>query len=280
LARRNNKKRVAAPSAESVAPPPMRADVTFATPTEFVELPSKGRFYPEGHPLHNVEEVEIRFMTAKEEDILSSSILLKKGIMLDRFIENILIDKSVNVQTLYSGDRNAILLAARITGYGSDYDTRMSCPSCNTVSDYTFDLSEYGLNYAEEVEDLGLTLTSAGTYTLEMEKSKVHLEIRLLDGEDEKYLTRITESKKKNNLMETPLTDLLKMIIASVNGDDSRSTVENYVNSMPAYDSRHIRKIYAQINPNIDLTKNFNCPACGKTTQLEVPLSADFFWPK
>jgi len=219
-------------------------------------------------------------MTAKEEDILASSTLLKKGIMLDRFIEGVLIDKSINVKTLYSGDRNAILLAARITGYGSDYETRIACPSCNLVSDYTFDLSEYNLNYAEDVEDLGLTLTAEGTYTIEMEKSKVHLEIRLLDGEDERYLAKVTESKKKNNLMETTLTDLLKMVIASVNGDDSRSTVENYVNSMPAYDSRYIRKIYAQINPNIDLTKDFNCPACGKTTQLEVPLSADFFWPK
>ena len=280
MARRNNKKRVSRPDAESVSASDMSSDVKFATPTEFVELPTRGRFYPEDHPLHNAKEVEIKYMTAKEEDILSSSTLLKKGIMLDRFIESILIDKTIGAKSLFSGDRNAIMLSARITGYGPEYDARVTCPSCGAASVYTFDLGEYGISYADDLEHLGMTLTDNGMYSFEAEKSKAQLEIRLLDGEDERYLSKVSESKRKNNLLETPLTDLLKMIIASVNGDDSRTTVENYVNSMPAFDSRHLRNVYAKINPNIDLTKDFDCSACGKTTQLEVPLSADFFWPQ
>jgi len=279
LARRNNKSRTGA-SKSSPPQPPVESTINFVTPTEFVELPSKGRFYPEGHPFHRAEEIEINFMTAKEEDILSSTTLLRKGIMLDRFIESVLVNKSVDAQTLYSGDRNAILLHSRITGYGSLYETRITCPSCNKASDYTFDLSEYGIDYAEDIEDTGLSATPRGTYILEAPKSKVQLEIKLLDGKDEKYLTRLSESKKKNNLLETPLTDMLKMLIISVNGDENRKTIEDYVNSMPAFDSRYIRNIYAQINPNIDLTKDFSCSICGNSTQLEVPLSADFFWPK
>jgi hypothetical protein len=280
LARRSNKKRTSSPPAESATAAAMSSDVKFVTPTEFVELPTRGMFYADDHPLHNVKEVEIKYMTAKEEDILSSSTLLKKGIMLDRFIESILIDKSINAKSLFSGDRNAIMMSARVTGYGPEYDAKVTCPSCSVSSVYTFDLSDYGISYADDLEHLGLVLTDEGTYSFEAEKSKAQIEIRLLDGEDERYLSKVAESKRKNNLMETPLTDLLKMVIASVNGDDSRTTIENYVNSMPAFDSRHLRKIYAQINPNIDLTKDFDCSACGKTTQLEVPLSADFFWPK
>ena len=95
MARRNNKKRVSRPDAESIPASGVSSDVKFTTPTEFVELPTRGKFYPDDHPLHNAKEVEIRYMTAKEEDILSSATLLKKGIMLDRFIESILIDKSI-----------------------------------------------------------------------------------------------------------------------------------------------------------------------------------------
>ena len=283
LARRSNKSRTGTSMGSkvpSVSSPMMENNTGFTTPTEFVELPSQGLLYPEGHPLHNKEEVEIRFMTAKDEDILSSQVLLKKGIMLDRFIQNILVDKSIDPQDLYSGDRNAILISARITGYGADYKVNVTCPSCTRTTDYEFDLSEYGVDYADNHEELDLTITPNGTYLLETPRTKVQLEIRLLSGKTEKYLTDLSESKRKNNILETPLTDTLKMIIVSVSGNADRNHIETYVNNMPAYDSRHVRKIYSQITPNIDLTKNFICPNCDIETQLEVPLTSDFFWPK
>ena len=282
MARRNSD-RTAAPIGQKVPgvkPPVMGNDMGFTVPTEFVELPTRGRLYPEGHPLHGKEEVEIRFMTAKDEDILSSQTLLRKGIMLDRFIHSVLIDKSINPQDLYSGDRNAILVAARVTGYGPVYRTNITCPSCSDTSEYEFDISEYSLNTADDYEKHGLSITSNGSYTLETPKSKVKLEIRLMDGRVEKYLKDISASKRKNNLLETPLTDLLKMIIISVNGNTDRHYVESFVENMPAFDSRHIRKIYPEISPGIDLTQNFDCSKCGFVTQLEVPLNADFFWPK
>ena len=120
---RNNQDRLGsqAPSAD----PPIPATSTpnqleFVVPTEFVELPSRGLLYPEGHPLCGVSEIEIKFMTAKEEDILTDKVLLKKGLALDRLMSNIILDKSINPDTLLTGDRTAIMIAARRSAYGSE----------------------------------------------------------------------------------------------------------------------------------------------------------------
>ena len=114
---RDNSKRVSA----AADPVPTAVDETrpsldFSTPTELVDLPSKGRFYPEGHPLHNAETIEIKFMTAKDEDIITSRTLLKKGIVIDRLLQSVIVNKSINVQDLLIGDKNAIVVATRITG--------------------------------------------------------------------------------------------------------------------------------------------------------------------
>ena len=131
-----NSDRLGAQSVQSSAPPPQITQnndanpFSFVVPTEFVELPSKGKYYPEHHPLHNQETIELKHMTAKEEDILTSRALLKKGVALDRLLDSIIIDKRIKGENLFVGDRNAILLAARISGYGSDYSTKITCPSC------------------------------------------------------------------------------------------------------------------------------------------------------
>ena len=132
---RNNQDRLGAVN-KGEEPPvqqqPQQVEQTlqFVTPTEFVELPSRGKFYPEGHPLHNTEIIEIRHMTAKDEDILTSAALLKKGLAIDRFLQNIIVDKSINIADLLVGDKNAIIVASRISGYGAQYEAGISCPSC------------------------------------------------------------------------------------------------------------------------------------------------------
>ena len=113
----------------------------FITPTEIVDLPSKGLGYPKNHPLCGKDSVEIKYMTAKEEDILSSASLLKKGIALERFLKAILKDQSIDPETMLSGDRNAVIIAARSSGYGFDYDTKVNCPSCGEANKMSFDLS-------------------------------------------------------------------------------------------------------------------------------------------
>ena len=131
---RKNKDRLGspAPTAPVSTQAPEEGGLAYVVPTEFVELPSRGEHYPEDHPFQNKEVVEIRHMTAKDEDILTSRSLLKKGLAIDRLIQSILVDKTVDTDSLLIGDKNAILVQTRIHAYGPTYDTRVLCPACST----------------------------------------------------------------------------------------------------------------------------------------------------
>ena len=126
---RNNQARTGAQKAPKAAqelpqvedsPVSTGGTLSYVAPTEHVELPSEGRYYPPGHPLYKQDTVEIRYMTARDEDILSSQALLRKGLAIDRFLQNVIVDKSINIEDLLIGDKNTVLIAARVTGYGSE----------------------------------------------------------------------------------------------------------------------------------------------------------------
>lgn len=251
---------------------------SFVTPTEFVDLPSKGEYYPKGHPLHKQDTVEIRYMTAKDEDILTSRTLLKKGIVLDRLIKNILVNKKVQPEDLLIGDKNAIIVAARTTGYGSEYTTRLNCPSCGEYVEYSFDLEEAVVNNGELTEDI--QRTENGTFIIRLPKLDVDVETRLMTGRDEAHLSKLSASKKKHKLGDSLLTDQFKQFIVSVNGNTGEEIINALVEHMPAYDSRFLRRHYQAAVPNIDLTQSFECSNCELEQEMEVPFTADFFWSK
>lgn len=252
----------------------------FETPSEFVDLPTRGVFYPPDHPLHNKEQVEIKHMTAKEEDILASKALLKKGLAIDRFLQSVIKDHNINVADLYVGDRNAILIAARITGYGEEYTTQVTCPNCMTVTKFSFDLGEQVLAEGALSSDSGIKITERGTILLTLPGLKVDVELRMLTGKTESYLTRLAISKKGKDRVDSSLTDMLKTIIVSVNGRTDSTTIESLVNHLPARDSKLIRDTYAKAVPNISLKQRFECSSCSLEDEMEVPLNAEFFWPK
>ena len=260
----------------SEAPPnPMLA---FATPTTFVTLPSRGSLYPENHPLHGREELEIRFMTAKEEDILTSQSLLKKGIAIDRMLQSIILDPKVKVEEIAVGDKNALIVAARISGYGKDYEVGVTCPSCNSQTEFSFDLEKHSINYGEDLEEFDVVKTTQGTFMIKTPTLGVEVELRPMYGSDERYLSQLTASKRRKNLPETVLTDQLKRLVLSVNGDNSSQVREAFIQNAPALDTRYIRQAYRQVMPNIDLTQEFVCSSCGVETEMAVPLTAKFFW--
>jgi len=283
---RNNEERTGAPSTAAEAPSLIESQdkLSFSVPTEIVDLPSKGEFYPEGHPLHGKDTVEIKYMTAKEEDILTSESLLRKGVAIDRMLQNLILDKNVDVNDLFVGDKNALLVAARITGYGEEYDTSVACPACFKTQEYTFDLGACEpkpLLKSEALRSLeGVSYNKDGTYSLKLPRSATSVSVRLLTGKDEKSLEQGKASKKKHKLPDTNLTDLLKAIIVSVNDSTSREDVNGFVDSMPALDSRYIRKIYPLLTPNVDMSQEFTCSSCGHEQALEVPVTANFFWPE
>ena len=259
---------------------PPSAQMSFATPTEFADLPSGGKFYPEGHPLHNKDSVEIRYMTAKEEDILSSKTLIRKGVVLDRLLQSVLVDKNINPDDLLIGDKNALIVAVRVTGYGSEYATSVTCPVCSNIADHVFDLENGEINSGDNFGDFDLKKTDDGTFVVKTPASEANVEFRLLIGQDEKSFVKIEANRKKHNLPETSLSDQLRAMIVSVNGNSDPTYIQSFIEHAPAKDSSCVRRAYLQVNPNIDLSQLYDCPGCGFTSLLEVPLSADIFWPK
>lgn len=256
-----------------------RPTFNFAVPTELVDLPSRGRFYPEGHPLHMAEAIEIKYMTAKDEDILTSPSLLKKGIAIDRFLSNIILNKRINVQTLLTGDKNAILVASRINGFGPDYTTKVTCPNCTTVSENTFDLDAVEAYHGDDHEGHDIVPTDRGTFTIRLPKTKFEVEVRLLTNRDENELVSKMQSKKKV-AYETNLTDQLRKIIVSINGVEDPQTIHRAIDVLPAYDSRYLRAAYLKVVPGLDMTQHFACPSCGFEKEVDIPLTVDFFWSR
>jgi len=254
---------------------------SWATPTEMINLPSGGKFYPPGHPLHNSDTVESKYMTAKEEDILTSRSLVKAGIAIDRVLENLIVDKNIDVNSLLVGDKNALIIAARVTGYGNIYETKVTCPACSEQNEYAFDLND-GIvsDPSSALEDFNATLTDRNTFLLETPMTKAQVEVRLLTGEDEMKLFKKAQRNAKKKLNDSTLTDQFRAFIVSVNGSDDVMTVASFVNAMPARDSRFLRTFYTAASPNIDLTQTFECSSCGYSADMEVPLTIDFFWPK
>jgi hypothetical protein len=258
---------------------PEQSGFSFVVPTEFVEIPSQGKYYPDNHPLSNQDTIEIKQMTAKEEDMLTSRTLLRKGIALERVMQSLIVDKRISPNTLLVGDRNAILIAARISGYGADYETNITCPQCGTTQGHTFDLIDATQVRHSEIDTNQITANEDGTFTATLPATKVEVSFRLLTGNDEKNLLNQIENARKSKKEENTITRQLKQFIVSVNGDATQETINYLVNNVPSSDSRYLRNLFARVTPDVNLTQNFECSECNYDSVMEVPLTADFFWP-
>mgnify|MGYP003627022609 FL=1 len=281
---RDNENRFGGPLAPDESPPPSESvqekqGMSFVVATEIVDLPSGGNFYPEGSPLHGVESIEVKHMTAKDEDILVNRSYITKGVVLDRLLQSVLVDKNFGVDDLLVGDKNALLVATRITGYGSEYNTKVLCPACGIISENSFDLDEIGATEsntgAHEAQQ-----TANGTFLLTLPNSGVEVEIRPFTGRDEKNILSSNKTRKKNKLPELGLTDQMKRYIMSANGSENKKDISDFVDVMPAMDSRYLRGAYKELIPNVDLVQHFECPECTHEQEMEVPFTSDFFWPK
>jgi len=278
---RNNQDRFGAKHEGGEAPVEKSAELKFVRPSEFVTIPSRGA-YPKGHPLHEKETLEIYYMTAKDEDILSSEALLKKGVAIERFIENVIVDKNINPKSLLTGDRNAIIIAARSSGYGNAYETSVTCPKCGSKSTEVFDLDNPKIKETiYENDELNLGRGGDGYFFTQMPQSKYVVKFRLLTGKDEIEMVESKLKKKKRKIagLENNVTNQFKRMIVDVQGINDQSMINRFVDVMTSRDSSHLKKCYNEVNPNIEIKNDFECESCGHQQELEVPLNADFFWP-
>ena len=283
MSRRNNPERLGAPQPDAPAPPPQTTNTqtdifSFINPTEFVDLPSRGELYPEGHPAHGLDSIEIRHMTAKEEDILTSESLIKKGVALDRVVDSLIVDKRIKAANLLIGDKNALLIAARITGFGSDYGVKITCPVCITENDCNIDLQAIKSKSPEETDS---KLLENGNYEIVFpEYNNLAVEVKLLRGADERKLTQNREQRRKAKKEDSLITDQLGAIIVRVNEVTDPALLKQFVEQCPTKISREIRTRYEKIMPDVDMSVPFTCSNCEYESEVDMPMTAEFFWPR
>jgi len=283
---RNNEDRTGAKESPDVAAAVEAAAPTekasspleFVTPTDFVELPSQGKGYPDGHPLKNKDVIEIKYMTAKEEDILTSQSLLKKNLALERFLESVIVDKNISPKAMLVGDRNAVLIAARSSGYGNLYETQVACPACGEKSPQVFDLNKPTIWHGDTSNE-NIVATGAGTYMIKVPASGFDVEVKLLTGKDENNITHRQNVEKRNKMPEKNMSIQYRSMIVSVEGHSDHRVIDHFMRHAPAKDMRALRNAYKVISPDIKIMKHFECPSCDHVQELEVPFGADFFWP-
>jgi hypothetical protein len=250
---------------------------SYVTPTDLVDLPSKGRYYHPAHPLHQQASVEIKEMTAKEEDILYNKSYLEKGVVLDKLLESIFINKAIDPKSLIVSDKNAILIKARIQGYGNLYPVGMECPECGSKTDTEVDLNEL-LKIIEPVYSETVKLLENGLVSIVLPSTKWIVEVRPLSGYDQEKLQKILEGRRKNKLEENALIETIKAFIFSINGLSDEASIQAALTNMPAKDSKYLRNIYGDVFPNISSVAKAKCGICDSETDLEVPFNLNFFW--
>ncbi len=254
----------------------MRDDFGFEVPVESVPLPSTGIVYPSDSPLHGRETVEIRAMTAREEDILTSRALIKKGTVITELIKSCLVDKRIQVQDMLVGDRNAMMVALRITGYGAGYNVEVTCPKCAAQSKQEFDLS--GL----AIKRLSVQPVAMGTNAFEFKLPVTNKTVvfKFLTGRDEEDISVMQErSKKQGAVADSLVTTRLQYSIVSIDGKTDRGAINSFIRNMPARDSMALRKHMDAHEPGIDMKAEMDCPSCSEVSEVRMPLGASFFWP-
>lgn len=248
----------------------------FDIPTEVVRLPSRGKLYPPSHPLHNQETVEIKTMTAKEEDILTSPAYIKQGVMIDKLIESCLMNKSITAQSLLSEDKMAILIGIRVTGYGPELNGNFHCDSCDKEQTAKFFLNSFTIHESK----IQPTIEGENLFECELPRTKLKVQFRVLySGEEQALMKDIEKSSKFKAGRQTNVTTKLLHSVQSINGKNDKQEISKIIMNLPAGDSRFLRKQMQKAEPSIDTKQEINCPECGESKEVDVPIGASFFFP-
>lgn len=243
-------------------------------PTEVITLPSQGKYYPEGHPLSS-GQIEIKYMTAKEEEILASQNLIRKGVVLDKLFESIIVDKSVNVDDILIGDKNAIMLATRILGYGPQYKVEIE-DELGEKQEVTIDLSKI---QTKEVDFELINRNNRYEFTT---STGVTIEYRLLTHGDEKKIDVDVKALERLNKggASSELTTRYRYMITSVDGETNTQAITKFINNQfLTRDTRLFREEIRKIQPDVNMEFEYENPQTGEKEVRPIPMGVGFFWP-
>jgi hypothetical protein len=246
-------------------------------PIEVIELPSKGKAYPKDNPLSK-GTVELKYMTAKEEDILASQNLIKKGVVLDKLFESVVVQKDINLDDILLGDKNAILLATRLLGYGKDYKVDVIDPFTLEQQSVVIDLSKIQVKEVDHKQ-----LNPENEYEFELPISKKKIKFKLLTHGDEKKITQEVQAlarlNKSKDAASSEISTRLRHIIVEVDGERDAGFINKFAQNLPALDSRKLREHIREFSPDLDLQFEFTSDITGETEALDIPFGAGFFYP-
>jgi len=253
------------------------ADNQYAFPTEELSLPSGGKLYPEDSPL-NKGTIDVKYMTAKEEDILTSTNLIEKGTVIDKVLESVIADSKVKLDDLLIGDKNALMLGTRVLGYGKDYTVTITDPDTSLEVEHTFDLTKL------KTKKLDKKLFESGKNEFEftLPNSKRAITFKLLTHRDEREIDSAVEATAKLTQItgiSNELTTRLKQQIVSVDGNNDRKFVNDFVdNQFLAMDSKAFRNHYEDITPDVIFEADYTSQL-GEPHKVDIPVGVRFFWP-
>jgi len=255
----------------------MKDEFGWEVPYELVPIPSRGVIYDPDSDLYGLESVQIKAMTAKEEDILASQALLKQGTVVTNLIRSCVVNTKFDPSDMISGDRNALMISIRITGYGPEYPYTGECESCSYKNKATAKLDNLGIKRLEipPVENG----KNEFEFFLPVTKKKVTFKF-LTDKDDKdraaaaKFTSRHLETKVENNI-----TSFLEYSILSIEGIRDKNKIKHFVMNMPAFDSKALRKFINKNEPGMDMSHSFECKNCGHTNEIKLPITSEFFWP-
>jgi hypothetical protein len=244
-------------------------------PTEIISLPSQGKCYPSDNPLSK-GTLEIKYMTAREEEILASQNLVRKGVVIDKLFESIIVEKGINVDDIVLGDKNAILLATRVLGYGPEYKIEMT-NSLGEPQEVTVDL---GKVQTKEIDFELLSPENRYEFTTPHGKNK--LEFKILTHGDEKKIDADIKALSRLNKggVSAELTTRYRFMILSVDGQSDTQSITSFINNkFITRDTKAFREYIAKITPDINMEFDFEDEQTGETEVRSIPMGVGFFWP-
>jgi hypothetical protein len=240
----------------------------FKLPTEMVELPSKGLLYPEGNPLRE-GKIEMKYMTAKEEDILTNQNYIKQGIVIDKLLQSLVVTK-INYSDLFVGDKNALMIAARILSYGASYEFDYKGIRQNVDLSKINSKPLHSLIQKAVSNNFEFTLPNSGNV----------LTFKLLThGDEAKIDAEVKGLQKINKESTSEVTVRLAHMITSINGSSDAKDIRDFVNNyFLAKDARAFRQFYNEISPDLDMTVSLTTSDGGEE-DVDLPVGLSFFWP-
>lgn len=245
-------------------------------PLEIIDLPSKGWFYDSKSPLSN-GTIEISPLLGMHEDILLSANFIRRGVVIDKLLEAIIGNSEVKYDDILLGDKIAIMVACRISGYGKTYEVQVECPQCSTKSNQEIDLETFKF---KEI-DFDLFIKGQNEFKFQLPFTKKTITFKLLTRKDEREIAVEIEAMRKafKNEGSKEVTTRMRYSILSIDGDTDRKTINDFVNFIPARDAMAFREYAKSINPDVEMSFDFVCQKCGHSVGMEVPIDVTFFWP-